>query len=67
MKLVMRLSESIVAKYLGWVPGTRMTKVYVHLADQDVDKAILGMYGIEKNDETEMSVLRCPRCTSRSS
>ena len=63
-KLVTHMSESIVAKYMGWVPGTRMTKVYVHLADQDVDNAILKMYGIKKDvEEEDLKVIRCPRCT----
>ena len=63
-KLVTKMSESMVAKYMGWVPGTSMTKVYIHLSDEDVDDAVLKLHGIKKDDEKgDLEVTRCPRCT----
>lgn len=64
-RLVTKVSESIVAKYMGWVPGTRMTKIYIHLADEDVDEAILKMHGIKKegDEKEDLKVIQCPRCT----
>ncbi len=44
-RLLSKLSESIGAKYLGWVPGSDMVRIYVHLANEDVDEAILKMHG----------------------
>ncbi len=62
-RLLQRLPEAVGAKYMGWVPGTRMTKVYIHLADQDVEKAILNLYGIKTEDgDKDLDVIQCPRC-----
>ena len=36
-RLLAKVSESIGAKYLGWVPGSDMVRVYVHLASEDID------------------------------
>jgi len=44
-RLLSELSESIGAKYLGWVPGSNMVRIYVHLANEDVEEAILKMHG----------------------
>ncbi len=48
-RLLSKVSESVGAKYLGWVPGSDMVRVYVHLASEDVDEAILKMHGIKTN------------------
>ncbi len=63
-KLLQQVSEVVGAKYMGWVPGTKMVKVYIHLADQDVERAILEMYGIKPAEEDgDIKVLQCPRCS----
>jgi len=36
---------------MGWIPGTKMIKTYIHLADQDVERGILEMHGIKPAEE----------------
>src|SRR5574341_562069 len=64
--LANHLTEAQLCQYMGWVPGSRMASVYVHLSGRDVDKAIMKVYGLEKEAEKqEESVLKpkkCPRC-----
>ncbi len=63
-KLLQQVSEVVGAKYMGWVPSTKMVGVYIHLADQDVERAILEMHGIKPADENDdIKVLQCPRCS----
>jgi len=62
-RLLAKVSESIGAKYMGWVNGSKMVGVYVHLASEDVDEAILRMYGIKTNNNNkDLEVKQCPRC-----
>ena len=62
-RLLAKIPESIGAKYLGWVPGSDMVKVYVHLASEDVDEAILKLHGIKTNGNgKDLEVKQCPRC-----
>lgn len=63
IRLLARVPELIGAKYLGWVPGSNMVRVYVHLASEDVDEAILRMHGIKTNNNSkDLEVKQCPRC-----
>ncbi|WP_456468772.1 tyrosine-type recombinase/integrase [Archaeoglobus sp.] len=63
-RLLQQVSEVVGAKYMGWVPGTKMIKTYIHLADQDVERAILEMHGIKPaEDSGDLKVLQCPRCS----
>lgn len=63
------MTEAQMKTYLGWVPGSDMASVYVHLSGRDVDKALLQLNGIvqegEKN-EPVLKVLLCPRCNQQS-
>ena len=63
-KLLAKVPESIGAKYMGWVNGSKMVGVYVHLAQEDVDEAILRMHGIKtnSNNNKDLEVKQCPRC-----
>ena len=62
-RLLARVPESIGAKYMGWINGSKMVGVYVHLASEDVDEAILKMYGIKTNaNGKDLEVKQCPRC-----
>jgi integrase len=45
-QLAPKISESILEKQMGWVPSSKMTRVYVHLNDEDSDYAILEAQGI---------------------
>jgi len=57
------IKKSIGAKYMGWVNGSKMVGVYVHLASEDVDEAILKMHGIKTNgNNKDLEVKQCPRC-----
>ncbi|WP_456477768.1 hypothetical protein [Geoglobus ahangari] len=57
------MSEVVGEKYMGWVLGTKMIKRYIHLADQDVENAILSLYGLKpKNENWDLKVRKCPRC-----
>ena len=61
--MLAKVPESIGAKYMGWVNGSKMVGVYVHLASEDVDEAILKMYGIKTNSNgKDLEVRQCPRC-----
>ena len=53
-------------QYLGWVPGSGMPAVYVHLSGRDVDDAILELRGMkpkqEAKPENTMAPKPCVRC-----
>jgi integrase len=48
-------------KFAGWKPGSDRAKVYVHLNNDDVNKAIRDQYGLDSEDEEEKSV-NCSFC-----
>jgi len=64
--LANKLTEAQMCAYLGWVQGSDMPRVYVHLSGRDVDNAILEMHGLKKPDESEKqkerSNKRCEIC-----
>lgn len=64
-RLALHVAEAPLEAHMGWVPGSKMSEVYVHLSGRDTDAAILKAYGIEvktdKSSESEVPV-RCPRC-----
>ena len=59
-----KLTESQLAEYLGWVQGSNMPSVYVHLSSRDLDRDILKLYRIETEpkEPSELMVIRCSRC-----
>ncbi len=62
-RLLAKVPESIGAKYMDWVNGSKMVGIYVHLASEDVDEAILRMHGIKTNNNNkDLEVKQCPRC-----
>lgn len=62
-RLLAKVPESIGAKYMGWVSGSKMVGAYIHLASEDVDEAILRMHGIKTNgNNKDLEVKQCPRC-----
>lgn len=63
-ELAKHLTEAQMNSHLGWVPGSGMSGVYVHLSGRDVDDAILGMYGKKKEEERlpELTSKICMRC-----
>jgi len=66
--LAQYLTEAQLSHYLGWVQGSKMASIYVHLSGRDMDKALLGIYGIkfeEKKEEERLKPKICPRCKER--
>lgn len=64
--LANHLTEAQMNKYLGWVGGSDMPAIYVHLSGRDVDDAILQMRGLkpkeEENVESSLKPRTCARC-----
>jgi integrase/recombinase XerD len=50
-------------KFAGWKPGSDRAKVYVHLNNDDVNKAIRDKYGLDTSEDEESST-ECPFCGS---
>lgn len=64
-KLAKHLTEAQMKEYLGWVQGSDMAAVYVHLSGRDVDSALFQMYGMkanEKKDDTKLKPKTCAQC-----
>jgi len=59
------LTEAQMKEYFGWVQGSDMASIYVHLSGRDVDNALLKVYGIDKPEEKQESIMKpkeCLRC-----
>ncbi len=71
-ELASKVTEAPLEAQMGWVPGSGMAKVYVHLSGRDQDEAILKAHGIEiGQDEAEKtalfaSPLYLPSCNPKS-
>ena len=66
--LAQYLTEAQLSHYLGWVQGSKMASIYVHLSGRDMDRALLGIYGIkleEKKEEEKLKPKICPRCKEK--
>jgi integrase len=48
-------------KFAGWKPGSDRAKVYVHLNNDDVNRAIREEYGLSNGDDEQKSI-DCPFC-----
>jgi integrase/recombinase XerD len=62
--LATKLNEVPLENQMGWIHGSRMTSVYVHVSGRDQDNAILKAYGlkVEENKDIEDRPITCPRC-----
>lgn len=56
------LTEAQMNLYFGWVQGSNMASVYVHLSGRDMDKALLKVYGIVDEDDGKESLLKPKKC-----
>ena len=68
--LANHLTEAQMKQYFGWVQGSDMASVYVHLSGRDVDNALLKLNGLEVKEERkeeQFKTLMCPRCKARNS
>ncbi|AKB26327.1 Integrase [Methanosarcina sp. MTP4] len=63
-ELAQHLTESQLEEHLGWVPGSEMPRIYVHLSGKQIDDALLRIYGIKKEESMipELTSKKCPRC-----
>ena len=63
-ELAQHLTEAQMKEHLGWVRGSNMPAVYVHLSGKQVDDAILKMHGIVKEEEqkVQLTATKCLRC-----
>ncbi|KQB36495.1 site-specific integrase [Acidiplasma cupricumulans] len=62
--LATKLNEVPLENQMGWVHGSKMTSVYVHVSGRDQDNAVLKAYGmkVEAQTDLEEKPIRCPRC-----
>ena len=56
-------TEAQMNQYFGWIQGSDISRVYVHMSGRDVDDAILKMKGIKKEEETVEKTLSPKKCT----
>jgi site-specific recombinase XerD len=62
--LAHHLTEQEMKVYLGWQPDSGMAGIYVHMTGQDVDPAIMRMYGIDQGPVPTdiLKPRKCPKC-----
>lgn len=48
--------------YMGWVPGSNMPSVYIHMSGQDVDAQILNLHGLQNTKDLKKNNLRVEKC-----
>ncbi|MEM5853787.1 MAG: tyrosine-type recombinase/integrase [Candidatus Aenigmatarchaeota archaeon] len=68
--LASHLTEAQMKQYFGWVQGSDMASIYVHLSGRDVDRALLKLNGIEVQEKLENEKFKakiCPRCKGSNS
>jgi integrase len=64
------MTERQMESYLGWVPGSKMPSIYVHLSGKEVDPVLLRSQGIEAQEqcpETSFKPRQCVRCGEKNS
>ncbi len=62
-ELARKVPEAPLESYMGWVPGSKMARTYVHLSGRDVDQVILEAHGLkEREGPEEATASECPRC-----
>jgi ribosomal protein L40E len=67
--LANKLTEQQLKQFMGWVQGSDMASVYVHLSMRNLDQAILELHGIsiEKERKERFERKICPRCDTENS
>ena len=60
--LSQHFTEAQLSQYLGWIPGTKMAAVYVHLSGRDLEEPLLKLYGLQKEETPEESRLKPVQC-----
>lgn len=60
------LNDAPLCNYMGWVPGSQMSRIYTHI--QDTDRLILEINGLvkkEKGGRGQFKDVICPRCNTK--
>ena len=59
-----KLTESQMKIIFGWTADSNMPKIYIHLSGEDVEDAVLNIYGLKKIEQNEptIGITRCIRC-----
>ena len=63
--LATKFTEAQLCQWFGWVQGSRVPAVYVHLSGKDLDADYARLYGIEDPEKptvSKMAPKKCPRC-----
>lgn len=63
--LANHFTEAQMNEYFGWIQGSDISQVYVHLSGRDLDDAVLNVRGMkpkEEKIETTLAPKKCPRC-----
>ncbi len=59
-------TEAQLDSHLGWATGSNMPRMYVHLSEQDADRAMLAMHGIKQEDEKQVLTFQeCHICGTK--
>ncbi|MGB9659774.1 MAG: tyrosine-type recombinase/integrase [Nitrososphaerales archaeon] len=64
------LTEAQMKQFFGWIQGSDMASIYVHLSGRDVDDALLRLNGLSKDEIKKQEILKvqfCPRCDKKNS
>jgi integrase/recombinase XerD len=52
------LTEAKMNAYFGWIQGSDMPSIYVHLSGRDIDDAVLKANGIIEKDVSTVDILK---------
>lgn len=61
------MSDAAMKHYFGWVQGSKMAGIYIHMSGKETDEAILKASGIEIRKSDEKAVMqpkKCLRCNT---
>ena len=64
-QLARHLTEFQMNAYFGWIQGSRMPAMYVHISGKDLDEDILRINGLKPGEKPiayKSQVRTCPRC-----
>jgi integrase/ribosomal protein L40E len=56
------LTEAQLSQYLGWVQGSRMPQIYVHMSSRDLVEPLLSLYGLGESGKPKQPKLKPTIC-----
>ncbi len=57
------MTEAQMDKFFGWVLGSKIVSIYIHLSGKDIDEAILRIYGkVKESSYEQLKTKICPIC-----